>query len=66
MIRLGFCFCHPCSKAEAVILRIIRGDDTLLISGEIIKEVLEVLSTKFHRDREAISDAAVSFRVLLR
>ncbi|KXK32682.1 MAG: hypothetical protein UZ01_00471 [Candidatus Brocadia sinica] len=52
-------FVIPGSKAEKAILRIIEGDDTLLISREIIKEVLEVLSTKFHRDREAISHVAV-------
>ena len=49
----------PGSKAEKAILRIIEGNDTLLISREIIKEVLDVLSTKFNRDREAISHVAV-------
>ncbi len=52
-------FVIPGSKAEKAVLRIIEGYDTLLISREIIKEVLEVLSTKFYRDREAISHAAV-------
>ncbi len=47
------------SRAEKAVLRIIEVNDTLLISGEIIKEVLEVLSTKFNRDREAISHVAV-------
>ena len=49
----------PGSKAEKAVLRIIEGNDTLLISREIIKEVLDVLSTKFNRDREAISHIAV-------
>ncbi|NUN23896.1 MAG: putative toxin-antitoxin system toxin component, PIN family [Candidatus Jettenia caeni] len=52
-------FVIPGSKAEKAILRIIEGNDALLISREIIKEVLEVLSTKFHRGREAISHVAV-------
>ncbi|TLD40535.1 MAG: putative nucleic acid-binding protein, contains PIN domain [Candidatus Jettenia ecosi] len=52
-------FVIPGSKAEKAILRVIEGNDTLLISKEIIKEILEVLSTKFQRDREAISHVAV-------
>lgn len=49
----------PGSRAEKAILRIIEGGDTLIISREIIKELLDVLSTKFSRDREAISHIAV-------
>lgn len=49
----------PHSKAEKAILKIIKADDSLIISREIINEVLSVLSTKFHRDREAISHVAV-------
>lgn len=49
----------PHSKAEKAILKIIEADDSLIISREIINEVLSVLSTKFHRDREAISHVAV-------
>ena len=48
----------PHSKAEKAILKIIEGIDTLVISKDIINEILSVLSTKFHRDREAISHAA--------
>ena len=48
----------PHSKAEKAILKIIEGIDTLVIPKDIINEILSVLSTKFHRDREAISHAA--------
>lgn len=50
----------PHSLAEKAILKIIEGKDTLVISKEIINEVLSVLSVKFHRDREAISHVAVN------
>jgi uncharacterized protein len=46
------------SKAEQAIIKIIEGCDTLLLSKEIIGEILSVLSIKFHRDREAISHVA--------
>ena len=36
-----------------------EGDDILLISKEIIDEVLSVLSSKFSRDREELSHVAV-------
>ncbi|MDH5202381.1 MAG: putative toxin-antitoxin system toxin component, PIN family [Nitrospirota bacterium] len=48
----------PHSKAEKALLKIIDGNDLLIISREIINEVLSVLSTKFYRDREAISHVA--------
>ncbi len=48
----------PDSIAEKVILKIIQGNDSLIISKEIIDEVLTVLSAKFNRDIEAISHAA--------
>ncbi|MCX5886394.1 MAG: putative toxin-antitoxin system toxin component, PIN family [Proteobacteria bacterium] len=48
----------PNSKAEQAIIRIIEGSDTLLLSKEIVGEILSVLSLKFHRDREAISHVA--------
>lgn len=47
------------SQAEKAISRIIEGGDTLIISRAIIDEVLSVLSSKFSRDREAISHVAV-------
>ncbi len=50
----------PRSQAEKAISKIIEGDDILLISKEIIDEVLSVLSSKFNRDREALSHVAVT------
>jgi len=51
-------FVIPNSKAEQAIIKIIEGSDTLLLSKEIMGEILSVLSIKFHRDREAISHVA--------
>lgn len=50
----------PGSKAEEAIMKIIRGEDTLLISREIIDEILTVLARKFSKDPEALSKVAVS------
>lgn len=52
-------FAIPHSLAEQAILRIIEGHDSLVISMELINEVLSVLSTKFQRDREALSHTAL-------
>jgi len=52
-------FVIPGSHAEKAILRIIEGEDTLLLSKEILDELLSILSTKFSRDREEISRLAV-------
>ncbi len=49
----------PKGKAEKAVLKIIEGHDSLVISKEIIDEVLSVLSTKFHRDRDALSHTAL-------
>ena len=49
----------PGSLAEKAISRIIEGQDELVISLDIIKEVLPVLSSKFGREREALSHVAV-------
>ncbi len=49
----------PGSQAEKAISKIIQGDDILLISKEIIVEVLSVLSSKFSRDREELSHVAI-------
>ena len=49
----------PESQAEKAILKIIQGNDILLISKEIIDEVLSVLSSKFSRDREELSHVAI-------
>ena len=52
-------FIIPGSLAETAIKKVIEGQDTLVISKEIIKEVLSVFSHKFRRDKEAISHVAV-------
>ncbi len=52
-------FAIPGGMAEKAVLRIIEGRDELVISSDIIKEVLSVLSSKFGRDREALSHVAV-------
>jgi putative PIN family toxin of toxin-antitoxin system len=46
-------------KAEKAFLKIIEGDDSLIISKKIVDEVLSVLSAKFHRDSDAISHTAL-------
>ena len=50
----------PSGKAEAVVLRIIDGEDILIISRKIIDEVLTVLARKFSKDAEALSRVAVN------
>jgi len=52
-------FVIPGRLAEKAILKIIEGGDTLLLSKEILDELLSILSTKFSRDREEISRVAV-------
>ena len=59
-------FVIPNSKAEQAMIKIIEGSDTLLLSKEIVGEILSVLSTKFHRDREAISHVALYLSELAR
>ena len=49
----------PKGKAEKAVMRIIEGHDSLIISKEIIDEVLSVLSATFHRDSDAISHTAL-------
>jgi putative PIN family toxin of toxin-antitoxin system len=53
-------FVIPGSLAEKAILKIIEEEDVLLISKDIIDEVLSVLSRKFGRDREGLSHVAVT------
>lgn len=50
----------PGRMAEKAVSRIIEGRDELVISPDIIKEVLSVLSSKFGREREALSHVAVT------
>ena len=52
-------FVIPGGLAEKAIHRIIEGEDTLLLSKEILDELLSTLSTNFSRDREEISRVAV-------
>lgn len=52
-------FVFPGSQAENALLKIINGQDVLLISKPIIDEILTVLAGKFSRDREAISQTAI-------
>ena len=52
-------FVIPNSKTEKALLKVIEGKDVLLISKDIINETLTVLSTKFYRDKEALSHLAV-------
>jgi len=50
----------PGSQAEAAIFKIIEGTDTLIISREIIDEVLSVLAVKFSRDKDELPRVAVN------
>ncbi len=50
----------PGSQAEKAVLRIIEGHDVLLLSKEILDELLSILSSKFSRDKEEISRVAVA------
>lgn len=52
-------FAIPGSLAEKAILKVTEGGDILVISKAIINEVLSVLSSKFSRDKEALSHVAV-------
>ena len=53
-------FVIPASQAEKAILKIIEGEDVLLLSREILDELLFVLASKFSRDEEEISHVAVT------
>lgn len=50
----------PGGSADAAIMRIINGDATLVISREILDEILTVLAKKFSKDAEALSRVAVN------
>jgi len=50
----------PGGKADDALMRIIDGEDELVISHEIIDEVLTVLARKFSKDAEALSRVAVN------
>jgi len=48
------------SQAEAAIFKVIEGPDTLIISREIIDEVLSVLAVKFSRNKDELARVAVN------
>lgn len=50
----------PSGSAEKALLKVIEGPDELILSHDIIDEVLTILSSKFSRDREALSRVAVN------
>ena len=50
----------PGGSAEEAVMRIIEGEHTLIISRNIINEVLSVLARKFSRDTEELSRVAVN------
>ena len=50
----------PGGSAGEAMLRIIDGRDTLLVSREILDELLSTLSRKFSRDAEQLSRVAVN------
>jgi putative PIN family toxin of toxin-antitoxin system len=52
-------FVIPGSLAEKAVLKIIEGEDVLLLSKDILDELLSILATKFSRDREEISHVAL-------
>jgi putative PIN family toxin of toxin-antitoxin system len=52
-------FIIPGSLAEKAFLKVIEREDILLLSKEMLDELLSILSTKFSRDREEISRVAV-------
>lgn len=49
----------PGSQGDKALARILEGRDELVLSRDIIREVLSVLSSKFGREREALSHVAV-------
>ncbi len=52
-------FAIPGGRAEAAILRVVAGDVHLIISKDIIHEVLNVLARKFDRNPEELARTAV-------
>jgi len=50
----------PGGKADAAVLKVIDDEDTLIISREIIDEVLTILARKFSKDAEALSRVAIN------
>lgn len=49
----------PNSQAGTAFARILDGNDSLIISKEILAELLTILARKFSRDMEALSQVGV-------
>lgn len=49
----------PGTQAEQALFRVLDGIDTLILSKDILDEVLTTLGRKFSRDPEALSQTAV-------
>ena len=49
----------PDGRADAAVRGIIEGKDDLVLSTDILREVLSVLARKFGRDKEELSRVAV-------
>lgn len=49
----------PGGRADAAMRRILEGKDDLVLSTDILREVLSVLARKFGRDKEELSRVAV-------
>jgi putative PIN family toxin of toxin-antitoxin system len=49
----------PGSFAEKALLKIIEGGNILILSKDIMNEVLSVLSSKFSRDKEGLGHVAL-------
>lgn len=49
----------PGGKAERAVFRILGGNDSLVISKDLLDELLTVLARKFSRDREELSRLAL-------
>ncbi len=52
-------FVFPSGQAAMAFDRILEGEDTLILSQEILAELLTTLAKKFSRDAEALSQVAV-------
>lgn len=55
-------FVIPSSQAEKAIIKIIEGQDALILSKDILDELLSVLARKFSRNAEEISRIALFVR----
>ena len=56
----------PGGNAEKAVLKVIDGKDTLIVSKEILNEVLTTLAKKFSRDHEELSRVAVMITEMAR